>query len=855
MLTKLAVRLVDICTRFAWLVVFLVLASTVGMGYYVASHFKMNTDIDQLLADGLEWRVLEKEMAAAFPQKSDRLVILIDGEDPDQAEGAAETLASALLARPDLFKTVVRPEAIPYFRKNGLLFLSEDALMDMLENLVKAQPLLGSLAKDPSLRGLFGTMDLAIEGVKRGETTYESLAPYFKTLAETIGSVLTRQDRKMPWQTIMSGGVVKARDARKFLLVQPVLDFSALSPGAKATEEVRRIIREEGLTPAHGVDIRLTGSVALNDEEFASVAEGMELAVFLSFVLVLTLLGLALRSFRLIVPILLTLVVGLIATTAFAMATIGSLNLISVAFAVMFLGIAVDFGIQVGVKFRDERHREPELGEAMRRTARAIVLPLTLAAMMTTLGFMAFIPTDYRGVSELGLIASAGMLIAFVLNLTFLPALLFLLKPPAEPEEIGYAWAKPIDRFLLEHRRRLLPLIVLLALVGGVLAFQIRFDFDPLNIKDPKTESVQTMFSLMDDPNSTPYTIEILSFSLKEAQNLAEKLEKLPEIRQVLTLASFVPNGQESKLVLIQDAKFLLEPSLNPVSPLPPPTDADILESLQKTSSQLRSLGADKEAAAALAQALERVVEKQNPELLSRLDRSMVSGLKSYLETIKTLLAAEPTDVEKITEDLRRDWITKEGKAKLEVYPKGNARDHKVLESFTEAVRRVAPQATGTPISIQESGQTVSSAFLKAGILGLLAIALLSYAVLRRIKDVLLLLTPLILAGILTLATMVTLSLPLNFANIIALPLLMSLGVSYAIYFVTYWRGKQENPLSSSMARAVLFSAGTTLVAFASLSLSSHLGTRGMGQLLTIALLYSVLSTFLVLPVLLGRPR
>jgi len=167
----------------------------------------------------------------------------------------------------------------------------------------------------------------------------------------------------------------------------------------------------------------------------------------------------------------------------------------------------------------------------------------------------------------------------------------------------------------------------------------------------------------------------------------------------------------------------------------------------------------------------------------------------------------------------------------------------------------VAPDVSGTPVSIRASGHTIVSAFVHAGIYGLISIAFLSLAILRKPRDVILMLIPLLVAGILTLATITLIKLPLNFANIIALPLLLSLGVSYAVYFVSYWRTGQQDMLQSSMARAVLFSAATVLAAFVSLGLSSHPGTRGMGELLTIALLYSLACTFLILPVLLGTHR
>ncbi len=851
MLTSFLIALVSFCRSYAKQMAGGFLLLTLLLGWFVSTHIKINTDIDQLMGDGLAWRNNEKDLAQAFPQNSDRLVIVVDGASADTTEHAATLLASELLKQKELFKTVKRPDAIPFFRKNGFLFLSEEKLSDHLDNMVKAQPMLGSLAKDPTLRGLFSTLALTVDGVVRGEATYEQIEPALLAITKTLKDNLSTHTSYLAWQSLMSDAKPSLRDTRKYIITQPELDFSALSPGKKASKAIRALVAKHELTKENGFSVRLTGSVALNDEEFASVADGTGMATILAFVLVMTLLFLALKSARLIVPIILTLLSGLIATTAFAMATIGSLNLISVAFAVMFVGIAVDFGIQFSVRFREAMHTEKNAREAIEYTAKTIAGPLAFAAAATILGFMAFIPTDYRGVSELGIIAAAGMAIAFILNLTLLPALLTLFKPQAEPEAIAYSWAKPIDSFLQKNRKRLQIITVIIAVLGTGIASQARFDFDPLNLKDPETESVSTLFDIMKDPEASPYTIEILAPDLKEAQALAAQIEKRPEVSHTITLASFVPDNQEQKLALIEDAAFLLEPSLNPPSVRMHPSDEDVYLAMRSTINKLRDMGIDKPATTPLVDLLTEIMKKRDHKLVLKLDTALLSGMKSTLNQLKDLIKAEPISDNSLSDDLRNDWIAKDGRAKIVVYPNGDARDHNILIKFTAAVREIAPNASGAPISIQESGKTVRNAFIQAGIFALIAVALLGFIVLRRPMDVLRLILPLILAGILTLATMVIINLPLNFANVIALPLLLSLGVTYAIYFITYCKNGNEGILHSAMARAVLFSAGTTLVAFGSLSLSSHLGTSGMGELLTIALVYSALSTFLVLPLLL----
>ena len=781
--------------------------------------------------------------------------MVVDGDTPDAAEDSAATLAAKLSAMPDRVTMVERPDAIPFFRKNGLLFLSTNELSDVLNEMVQAQPLLGALAADPSLRGLFGMLDLQLQGLAHGAVDYSRLDKPFDAIAATIESALANRDKPIAWQAIMADQPPAPRDLRKVILVKPVLDYGDLEPGKKASDVIRATAKDLRLTADRGVTVRLTGSVALNDEEFRSVAHGTGFATILSVVLVIVILWLALRSARLIIPILLTLFAGLITTTAVALAAIGSLNLISVAFAVMFIGIAVDFGIQFGVRYRGHHHDEPDHAVAMQSTAKVIAAPLAMAAASTSLGFLSFIPTDYRGVSELGFIAGIGMLIAFALSVTLLPALLSLAKPPPEPEPVGFRWMAPVDGFVLRYRKLIIAGAIIAAVIGTGIASQVRFDFDPLDLKDPHTESVSTLFDLMKDPNFSPYTAEILQPSLAAAETLAAKLTSLPEADHVMTLASFVPDDQDAKLASISDTKMLLGPTLTPPTVQPPPNDQQILDTINPIASKLNTIGAQHPSAARLAKALEAVVATHDPALLQRLHNDLISGMLARIQAVKDSLQAAHVTADAITPDLRNDWVTGDGKALVRAYPKGDVRDEKTLIAFTDAVRRIAPDADGAAISIRESGRTVTSAFIHAGCYALVTIVLLSLLILRRARDVAMLIAPLILAGILTLATIVVIRLPLNFANIIALPLLLSLGVSYAIYFISFWRAGMPNPLGSSMARAVLFSAGTTLVAFGTLGLSSHPGTGDMGKLLTVALLYSLTCTLFILPALLGQSK
>jgi hypothetical protein len=323
LLSSFIARLVDFSNRFALALVLLSLFMSLGLGWYVVGHFKINTDINQLISADLDWRMREAAVEKGFPQKSDLLIVVVDGDTSDAAETAAESLTLKLRAMPDRFSQVVRPDKIPFFLKNGLLFLSRDEINTLLDQMIQAQPMLGILASDPSLRGFFGMISLMLQGVERGETDYNQLDAPLTAIAATVEANLAGQDKLLAWQSMGPEQKPSPRDLRKFILIKPVLDYTALEPGAASSNALRAVASDLYLTPDHGVRVRLTGSVALNDEEFASVASGTGFATILSGVLVLVILLLALRSLRIVIPILLTLIVGLIATTAFALATIG----------------------------------------------------------------------------------------------------------------------------------------------------------------------------------------------------------------------------------------------------------------------------------------------------------------------------------------------------------------------------------------------------------------------------------------------------------------------------------------------------------------------------------------------------
>jgi uncharacterized protein len=857
-ITAFVVRAIDFCVHHAWPVIGLALVLTVASSWYAATHFSMTTDINKLISTDIPWRKRELLFEKAFPQY-ELIVAVIEAPTPELVAEASDALTGRLSQRKDLFSSVQQPQGGAFFAQNGFLFESTDALGPQLKNLTQAQRLVQVLAGDPSLRGVIQALQFGLLGVQGGRITLDNMTWPMTLGADAIEKVNAGQPATFSWRDLVQGRASTPSERRKFLNIQGILDYSELEPGLKATDAIRNAAADLNFAGNYQANLRLTGPVPMADEEFATIKENAGLNATVTIAIVLFILWLALRWFRIIFAVFVCLVVGLAVTAALGMMMVGTLNLISVYFAVLFVGLGVDFGLQFSVRYRAERHEVDDLHDALLYSGRRAGAPLTLAALATAAGFLSFTPTDYKGVSELGLIAGVGMLIAYFTSITLLPALLSRLKPPSEPSHLGYAVLAPVDGFLERHRMPIL-IVTLLAVAAGLpLLFRLQFDFNPMNLRSKTAESVATYLELKNDPESGANDIGILQPTLAQADAVAAKLKALPEVGRVTTLSTFIPDQQSEKLALIADAAKTLNPALNPAAPAAPTSDAQTVSMINSTVDALIRLAGDGTGAGAVAAkrlaAAMTALAKADPSVRQRADAVFVQPLKTTLDDLRSLLKAQAITRENLPPALTRDWVTPDGQARIDVAPKGDPNNNEVLRVFARAVQVVAPDATEGPISILEARRTVVTAFLVAGGCALLSIAIILWITLRRVSDVLLTLIPLLMAGIVTLEICVLIGMPLNFANIIALPLLLGVGVAFKIYYIMAWREGQTNLLQSVLTRAVTFSACTTATAFGSLWFSSHPGTSSMGKLLAISLMTTMAAAALFQPILMGKPR
>jgi hopanoid biosynthesis associated RND transporter like protein HpnN len=859
MLRQAIVTTVDYCTRYAAQTIGIAVLLGLVTGIYAAGHFAIDTDVNKLISKELPWRQREVAFEKSFPPKEETILAIIDAPTSELATQATTALIQKLAPQKDHFHSILEAGGGPFFAKNGLLFLPTEEVVGLTKKLGEAKPLIQTLAQDSNLRGLTTALNYGLIGARMNQYTLDDLSGTLNTVSDTLDEVIAGHPARYSWRAMLNGRPASPDERRRFVEFRPVLDYAALMPGKVATDAIRAAAAELDIGAKYGASVRLTGPVAIADEEYATLEEGAFVNTAVTIVVVLTILWLALRSFGIILAVAVSLLVGLSITAAIGLAIVGAVNLISVAFAVLFIGLGVDFGIQFSVRYRAERHEVDNLHEALVNTASHVGAPLTLAAAATAAGFLSFLPTDYKGLSELGLLAGLGMIIAFLTSITLIPALLTVLRPPGEPEEMGFKSLAPVDRFMERHRTPVIVGTGLVVAAGLPLLYWLQFDFNPLNLRSAKVESVATFLELRSDPNIGASSIYVLAPNKEAANTDAEKLSKVPEVASVKTIDSFIPDDQQLKLAAIRQLATVLDPVLRPDPNKKPPTDADNIAALKSAVDALKQsagtqIGRGAAAAKRLGEDLAKLASGDEASR-ARAQAAMIPSLNTALDELRNYLQAQPATLETLPPEIAREWVTQDGRYKVEILPKGDPTDNETLRQFARAVLAVAPNATGGPIAILESGHTVVRAFYEAGFWALGSIIILLWIVLRRFGDVLLTIIPLLVAGVVTMELMVLLGMKLNFANIIALPLLLGVGVAFKIYYIMAWRAGQTGLLQSSLTRAVMFSALTTATAFGSLWLSSHPGTSSMGKLMALALVTTMAAAVLFQPVLMGPPR
>lgn len=782
------------------LVLFLYVPLFAGAVYATYSHLGINTDLSDMISDRLEFHRHWVDYKEEFPDLNDTFLVVVESDERVSSREFVRELRervrehsemfehSAWLNDPELFG----PQSFP---------LASSAEQEQLEKLFEEYaPLSREFARAPN-----------VSGMMQMTSSLQSLDEADSLLAQ-ISEIDQGTRQKLSYSEIFAEDFLE--DDREFFEVKGVMNYNEVLPAEQSLLTLKSIIAE--IKP-DSVRVGVTGPAALGFEELKSVSDGMALSALLSLVMVALILALALKSIRLISLTLVNLIVGLVLTAAFAALTVGHLNMISVAFAVLFIGLGVDYSIHVLLRYRElkaSKAKDAAIEEAVVKIGSSLVL----CSVTTAIGFFAFVPTHYAGVSELGIISGSGMFINLFVHMSLMPALIKVL--PDHKFRSTHVWNPGAWLAEQSFYRAKWSLGVGLGLVilAGLTLPNSHFDSNPLNLQNPDTEAYQVYRDLLRTSESSPWTIKILEPDEAKLKDLKSKLLALDEVSHVVAIDDFRPKASRS-----------FDLSLPPLN----------VSQKETTNSEFSRN--------------QRFFKKQWGEkypILANADEAFWKDkmLEPTIDFYADLRSLQSGEVLRMG-DMESRYQSETGMNRIEVFPKYDLMDIDKMREFAAKVLEVSPQATDDPVTLPLSGDAVVEAFIQATLTALVLVFLILLLITRSWQDSLIVSAPLFVSGVVTLGFVNLLGLNFNFANIIVVPLLLGIGVDSGIHLVHRFRTSSlKESLRGTSSQAIFYSSFTTIFSFGTLYLSPHRGTASMGLLLTIGTIIVMISTLVVIP-------
>ena len=838
---------------------------TIAAGYYAVTAFSMNSDTSLLIRQDTDWKQVNREFVKTFPQYDQNTFVVISGNKPNQVSIVARHLADQIRENDSVFRTVYSPASNQFALEHALLYFEPDTLNDTISKLADAQPFLTAVATDNSLRSVF---QLVLDALDSNENLPTGFTRMLDALSSTAEQALTGDSKPISWRDELFQ--VEDSTFYQVIFVQGQQNFGEDLPNAMIIEGLQTIIADLSHPYRDDVTIRLTGQVPLEHQEIVSAMDSAQLAGTLALVILVFVLIWGVRSMWVIAAIYLTMIVGLIWTAAFAMIAIGQYNTISIIFLVMFIGLGVDFAVHLCLKFQEARLRLDKIN-ALIETGTELGPAIMLCGVTSAIGFLAFVPTEYIGLGEMGIISGGGMIIAVALSLTLIPAFFALSGDPRPATNVPFAGL--LSSVVAKNSKQTSYVTLGVAIVLAVIATQAQFDYSTLSLKDPKSEAMATLIELQREDIITDFALTYVADDLDTANNTRSTLEGLAVVSEVKTPTDYLPVDQTENLYILEDARFFLDSLFAPPPAMAIWDDADLLLMLSRINTSLLETRQNAarapainpnspELQASLSRLQTAVSDLQKASLATRVLYSdlIVPPIKSEIEWLKTALSAEQVTLERLPLALQERLIAKDGRVVVTITPAENVVPVDAMRRFTADVMAVVPQITGRPVLDLGIGDIVITAFQTAILIAVSAIFIILLITLRSLVDSILVFIPLAMTAMLTLSVSVLIDLPLNMANVVVIPLIFGLGVDNGIHIVKRFHQSKnvEALVYSSTPKAVFLSNLTTLGTFCALSFSSHQGIYSIGVLLTIALTSLMLLTLVSLPALLAtfsRPR
>jgi hypothetical protein len=857
---------------------------------YTVAFLQFDTSRDDLVGSNKKYQENYLRLKKEFPQQSD-LVVVIQSENLEKNRQFAERIGAKLEAETNLFTDVFYKGDLPMMGKKALLFVPESDLEGLKTTLHDDAPFIRQFTQTTNLTSFFEQINTAFRTAPRATNAQtESLIQSLPALTR----IVTQADASLSRSgTPPSPGVMALFNAGDEAVRQTYITFAngriflvtAHAPthdlNGKAVERLRQLIRETQ-DEVPGVNVGLTGEPVLEHDEMAQSQKDTTVAGIVSLVLCALIFILGYNETGRPVKATICLVVGLAYTLAFATLTVGHLNILTITFVPILIGLAIDFGVHLVTRYEEElrkgKTKEAALTKAMVFTGQGIFV----GALTTAGAFLAMWLTNFKGIQEMGIICGGGLLVCFIPMITLLPVLLLRGRQNVLDHKFHDVERRArIEKIWLDRPVWVTVIVGALCALALTQARKVYFDYDLLHMQSAGLPAVVFEQKLIDSADKSVLYAAVIADSLPQAVELQKKIEKLPTVATngVQSMATYLAEDQTGKLKLIGQIKQEVAPlqfnapDLRPVNipdlsrtlyslngylgaALDEIKDSDTNLSAQLVSLRLAIINLRKAMLQGDANATTRA---EHAGKLAEFQQALFADMRQTFQTLKNQDDSSPLRVEDLPPALRHRFIGVNGKFLLQVYPKYDVWQHDNQKKFIEDLRTVDPKVTGTPVQLYEYTTLLKNSYETAAWYSLGAIAFLVFIHFRSFTAVILSLLPVGIGTLWLIGLMGWLKIPFNPANIMTLPLVIGIGVTNGIHILNRF-AEERTPgiLSRSTGKAVLVSGLTAIAGFGSLILAKHRGIHSLGVVMATGIATCMVAGLAFLPALLnllGRKR
>ncbi len=861
---------------FVWPQIALALLSV----FYTVTHLKFSTSRNDLVSERLHYHKIYLQLRREFSAPED-IVVLVESESPEKNRQFVERLGARVEAGTNLFTDVFFRGDLPMLGPKALLFLEEGQLRELKGTLGEYRPFLARVANTTNLNSLFHLINREFRFAGRQtnsqtESLLGALPALERVVSQAADSLRRPGTPPSPGVNALFGGGPEAQRNMYLTFDKGRVFLISLRPRSdEVTEDaihrLRALVRQTRFE-VPGVNAGITGGSVLEVDEMAQSQRDTLLATVVSLVLVGVIFIYGYHETGRPLKAMYCLLVGLCYSMGYTTLSVGRLNILTITFAPMLVGMAIDFGVHLITRYEEElRHglnQKLALRKAMVNTGQGIFT----GALTTAGAFFAMAFTNFAGVREMGIITGGGLLVCLVPMMTMLPALLLRGRQNAMDRGRGDSEPSVRERLELLWIRRPLR-VTSVGIVFSLLALlaftRVYFDYDLRNLQSKGLPAVLYEKKLM---NSTPRSVlfgAVVASNATQAVRLQNQITNLSTVAEVDSIAPLIAQDQTQKLQLIGDIKqelaglrFAEEEESNPNLRELDQTltflqgylgqAANTVASESQETNLLRELRSLRSAVGDLRHVMLSGDREGRAAKLGAFERAFYDDLRTTFETLKNQDNSAPLRVKDLPPPIRDRFVGRTGKFLLQVYPKSDIWIRTNQAAFIHQLRTIDPDVTGEPVQLYEYTSLLKKSYQEAAVYALIAMAFLVFLQFRSLKAVLLAHVPVILAALWLVGLMSLFKIPFNPANIMTLPLVVGIGVTYGVHILVRF-AEERNPaiLARSTGKAVLVSGLTTVAGFGSLMLAKHQGIVSLGFVMAVGVTAAMAAGLISLPALL----